>query len=292
MIATSRAEGEPGRLQTTICCAFILLLLAVPLSASSSLAEFVRIAAGSGGQPLALEVAIARFERDEGTRVDLVGAVHIGEPEYFQALNQRLATYQRVLYELVADPEASRPAPVSPGMSIISMMQGGMKNALGLAFQLEQIDYSPSSFVHADLSPQQFSRAMSERDESLGGLLVRAWALGMAQNAGAAGAQANVDLLKVLLAGDRQVALRRMLAQQLIDQGNTLELIGGAEGTTLIEGRNARALEVLERELAAGHDHLAIFYGAGHLPDFARRLEQDFGFRHVGTEWLTAWDLR
>jgi hypothetical protein len=41
-----------------------------------------------------------------------------------------------------------------------------------------------------------------------------------------------------------------------------------------------------------GHDRLAIFYGAGHLPDMASRLREEFQMSPVKTEWLTAWDMR
>lgn len=275
-----------------MCAAVAPLLFASMATAQPGMQDFIRISTDPQGNPVALEVAIAGFERADGARVDLVGAVHVGEREYYQALNRRFAAYQRVLFELVGDPEDSSPAPVSPLLAVVGMFQGGMKKALGLTFQLEEIDYSLPTFVHADLTPREFRQAMDQRDESLGAMLVRAWALGTVQGAGAAGARANADMLKVLLSSDRQLAFRRMLAGQLVEQDQMLQLLSGPEGSTLIEGRNQRALEVMERELAAGHDHLAIFYGAGHLPDFARRLEQDYDFRHTTTEWLPAWDLQ
>jgi hypothetical protein len=43
--------------------------------------------------------------------------------------------------------------------------------------------------------------------------------------------------------------------------------------------------------LAAGKRKIAIFYGAGHLPDFRERLENEFGYRPVKTTWVDAWSL-
>ena len=40
--------------------------------------------------------------------------------------------------------------------------------------------------------------------------------------------------------------------------------------------RNAKAFSVLEDELAGDAKRVAVFYGAGHLPDMAQRLEDDF----------------
>lgn len=252
---------------------------------------FVRTVRDRGGEPVALEVAIARFEDRSGARVDLVGAVHVAEPAYFRVLDARLAGYEAVLYELVGEPGVTVPPPgASP--SIIGLLQGGMKDALGLAFQLEEIDYSRPNFVHADLTRREFSKSMRERDESLIGLLFRAWALGMAEEAHRGPGAAQADLLKVLFAENRQLAFKRMLAAQLSDQADLLQMLSGKDGSTLIEVRNARALEVLERRLAAGDRRIAIFYGAGHLPDMAERLQRDFGMMRTGTEWLEAWDLR
>ena len=83
-----------------------------------------------------------------------------------------------------------------------------------------------------------------------------------------------------------------MLATQLAEQAGLLEQLAGPEGSTLIEVRNARALDVLRSELAEGHRRLAVLFGAGHLPDLARRLEREFGFEAAGIDWMPAWDLR
>ena len=46
-------------------------------------------------------------------------------------------------------------------------MQMGMKETLGLEFQLELIDYNRDNFTHADMSPEEFAESMVENDESL-----------------------------------------------------------------------------------------------------------------------------
>jgi len=275
-----------------------ILLLAAWLGAGAHAAEqldqtaFIRHTEDADGRPAAMEVAIAQFEAAAGIRVDLVGVVHMAEPDYFKRLDARLAGYDTVLYELVGDPAAlAAPRPDTPA-SLLGLMQGGLTGALGLAFQLEQIDYSRPNMRHADLNRDEFSASMAARGESMLQLLFRAWALGLAQQAQTGAAQANADLLKVLLADNRQLALKRMLARQLSDQAGLLELLSGPEGSTLIEVRNARALEALAQRIDAGDKNIAIFYGAGHMPDFAERLRRDFGMRLIDTEWLEAWDLR
>lgn len=252
---------------------------------------YIRQVQADDGTPAALEVAIAGFENAAGVRVDLVSAVHVADRSYFEALDRRLAEYDVVLYELVGEPGRAR-APGTGRPSMVGLLQGGMKNALGLAFQLEEIDYQRDNMVHADLTPDAFSASMRARGESVFGMMFRGWALAMAeQGAGHAPAQ-QADFIKLLFADDRQLALKRLLASQLAERNDLLESLAGDDGSTLITVRNQRALEVLDEQLAAGAERIAIFYGAGHMPDFEDRLMRDFGMRKVSTRWLEAWDLR
>ena len=66
---------------------------------------FLRLERDEHGQPHAMQTAITRFQPKAGFEeltVDLVAALHIGDKEYYEQLNQQLANYDVVLYELVA----------------------------------------------------------------------------------------------------------------------------------------------------------------------------------------------
>jgi hypothetical protein len=90
---------------------------------------------------------------------------------------------------------------------------------------------------------------------------------------------------------NRAMALKRVMAEQFEQLGGMLEVIDGPKGSTLISDRNKRALDVLRQQTDGGKKKLAIFYGAGHMPDMEKRLHDDFGLRKVETRWLKAWDL-
>ena len=60
----------------------------------------------------------------------------------------------------------------------------------------------------------------------------------------------------------------------------------------LVADRNQAALKVFQKELAQGKKKIGILYGAAHMPDFEKRLREDFGLKRAGEQWLTAWDLR
>ena len=271
--------------------AAFLASLSMTVAAQPDGSDYIRHVADEGGTPAALEVAITGFEDSSGARVDLVSAIHVADLDYFAELDQRLSEYGVVLYELVGEP-GQVTAPRGGAPSMVGLMQGGMKNALGLAFQLDEIDYTRDNMVHADLTPKAFSASMRERKESFLGMMFRAWAMAMAEQGSGKTAGQEAEFIKALFANDRQRALKRVLAEQLSEQTELLESMAGDDGSTLITVRNQRALEVLREQLDAGARDIAIFYGAGHMPDFEQRLVDEFGMRRVATEWIEAWDLR
>ncbi|HLA86137.1 MAG TPA: hypothetical protein VJL29_15225, partial [Thermoguttaceae bacterium] len=211
---------------------------------------------------------------------------------YYAELNKRFADYDAVLYELVA-PEGTRPPrDASSGGSPISAVQTGLTRLLDLQFQLEGIDYRRPNMVHADMSPEEFSRSMRENGESVLTVFMRMLGYAMAQQAKDPAGSRDVELLMALMNKNRALALKRAMAKQFEDLGGAILALDGPGGSTLISRRNAKALKVLRRELDAGKQKLAIFYGAGHLPDMAKRLRADFHLQPTGAQWLRAWDMR
>jgi len=88
------------------------------------------------------------------------------------------------------------------------------------------------------------------------------------------------------------LALKRVVAEQFEDLDGAMGALDGPEGSTLLTERNKKALEVLKQDIDDGQRRLAIFYGAGHMPDMAERLENEFSLKRQGDEqWLTAWNM-
>ena len=100
------------------------------------------------------------------------------------------------------------------------------------------------------------------------------------------------ELFGAFFGNDREIRMRRILAEQFSDLEVLEKAFGGEDGSTLITDRNAAALEVLDSEQKRGQKKIAIFYGAAHMPDFDRRLREDFEMFPDESEWLEAWDLR
>ncbi len=253
---------------------------------------------------MALEVAIVRYVRAKDANVpaaqaqeyvDLIGAIHVGDLRYYQQLNRRFRSYDALLYELVA-PEGTV---VEPGRGTsnahpLGAMQNGMKNMLEVEHQLEKIDYTRPNFVHADLSPDEFSKSMASKNESFLQMFSRMMGQSIAQQSqqAAKGESADLDIFSALFSKDRPRKLKIVMAKQFASMESMLMGISGPNGSTLITVRNKRALEVLRKQQAAGKKKLGIFYGAGHLADMHERLVKEFNLQPIATVWLEAWDLR
>jgi len=269
-----------------------------PPSGSIVPSQFTRFVKHDDGSA-SLEVAIVRYEDEKGRTVDLVGAVHVGDPDYYDLLNDLFVRYDALLYEMIKARDVDvATVGKEEGGSLISQFQRLLKDTLGLEFQLDGIDYAAKNFVHADLDPATFSRLQKERGESILLLMLQAAIEQMKREATEEGAEDSaaqqVAMLKVLFSKDRARALKLMLGEQFGD----LEKIAAGfekgprgEESVLVVARNKAALEVLEDQLEDGAKRLAIFYGAAHLPDLERRLLDELGFERKSQQWIPAWSI-
>ncbi len=244
-----------------------------------------------------LQTAVVTYESPKKVKVDLVGAIHIADKAYFDALNVRFKGYEAVLYELVGPSFEERNKPEvkkeAEKLQWVGQLQSMMRDALKLNGQLEGIDYTAKNFVHADMDMSQFTKTQTQKQESFLSLYLKA---AQAQkdvnekrgvNSDAAGM---VMLLKILTLKDSSTELKRMIAQEFDSVEDIMAGMETGGGTVLVGERNKVALQVMDKEIAAGKKRLAIFYGAAHLGDMEERLFKQ-GFKRTKVEWLTAWDL-
>ena len=262
----------------------------------SGAVEYARLKKDGQGNPLALQTAILRMVPGEGgpdiDYVDLIGAVHIGEHAYYQRINGLFRQYDVVLYELVAPKGTRIPRGGGKNRSIIGGMQHGMRKILGLGLQLEDVDYHLPNLVHADLSPDEFRASMEKRNESISGMIGKAWLAGMGRQHSAAAIRNQMMLFRNLLSGDSNKALKIWFASEMADMNAMQRAMEGKNGSTLLTERNRKAVQVLREEIRKGHRRIAIFYGAAHLAGIQELLEKELGLKPVKIAWLDAWNLR
>jgi hypothetical protein len=257
--------------------------------------EFIHFVDPDHSDSPGLQTAVTTYLGPEGQTVDLISALHIADPAHYEELQELFTSYDALLYEMVAE-EGTRPSPERRAGGILSGLQRGMTNALDLEFQLDGVDYSPENFVHADLDPDSFARLMEERGESIFSLLLQAMATEFQRAREASEDRPRtmrpMDLITAFQNREGRHLLRLTFAGQMTDIENVVAGLRGKDGeSVLLEGRNKRALQVLQEQLTSGRKKLGIYYGGAHMPDFERRLLA-LGYTKTGERWLTAWDLR
>jgi hypothetical protein len=248
-----------------------------------------------------LETADATYKNDQGVAVHLVGAVHIADTGYFQALNKSFEQYDALLYEMVKPADMDVPKRRAAddeggieanGIGLVHILQKGMKLFLDLDYQLDGIDYTKKNFVHADLTAEEFNRMQDERGESIFGLMLQQMLKELMKGDAANQAQ-DIDpmtLLGALSSEDSARQLKLILAKQFEHMDEMVAGLEGPNGSVLVTERNKAAIKVLKQQIAAGKKNMAIFYGAAHMKDMEKRLEE-LGFKRQKVEYRVAWDL-
>jgi hypothetical protein len=261
------------------------------------ISDYVRFLEGT--EKDLLQTAITRFQKGD-TIVDLVAVVHLADGSYFENLNQLLATYDSVLYEMVGgafSPETADELPTgSDEMAGIRQLQTMAKSFLGLEFQLEGIDYGAENFVHADVEWDGLNGLMAARNQNFSEIFSRAMALSAEGSiAGLPDSEAGMSLmlsglLSAVTSGN-STELKRLLAPLLSEAESFITQLEGDDGTVLVTERNKVVMETLAQvRQAKGGGKYAIFYGAGHMPDLENRL-LDLGFAEGETGWVDAWAM-
>ncbi len=174
-------------------------------------------------------------------------------------------------------------------------IQAELAKALGLAFQLDGIDYDRSHFRCSDMSMDQLRRAM------------KAEGLDMAPLEGSLGGSSLpgriavfflrlMRTLDIFFDGVIADGMKVMLIELFSDNAfmeQSFRQFGDGFERVLIEQRNQIVIDdlrvILERERDVRS--VAIFYGAAHMPDMAERLTDQLGYRPHAEQWFTAFEV-
>lgn len=270
--------------------------------------EFLRIVRNEDGQPMRLQTAVVRYvaplpedAEDDATPmvVDLISAIHVADRSYYKDLEELFAPYDALLYELVK--EKGGPIPIGePELSLdpIAMVLDMGLEMVHLSSQTDHIDYTKDNFIHADLSPTEILECMKNRGDSpLTVILdaatefIRAGNLEDGRQDPEGDEAPELDLFSLMMDSDGPMQIKRYFAQQIVYDSKGPGL-GKTLNTLLITDRNNACTKSLQKQLAKGRKKVGIFFGAAHMPDFDRRLREDFGLQRSETRWMTAWDLR
>jgi len=270
-----------------------------------------------------LQIAVRPFKpaHRAGPIIWLAGASHIGESNYYAALQKQLDAQTLVLYEGVgehprkprghaATARTAAPTPAQPQSSARGTKEKGepgslqmqMATSLGLVFQMEAIDYDRTNFFNSDLSIQQLQALMeparqgtnaAPADNALQDLL-RAM-----DGSSAFGAIAGA-VLQIVAGSPKLQAITKLALIEAFGalKGDMAQMQGVPEELkrlldVLIRERNKAVMTDLRAELksAKRSDSIAIFYGAGHLADLEKRLRSELNYVPGEQLWLPAFSV-
>ena len=251
---------------------------------------FTRLVRSEDGSLKSFDTSLVTFVSPDGSqRVTLVGAIHIGEARYYRTLNEKFTHFDAVLFEMVGNGDP-RPSSAQESKGIVGTIQRLSAKMMGLKFQIGSIDYHAENFIHADMTETEFKAAMKKRGDGLLVWYVRSIGYGSAQRSETSREELQY-YLEFLVSPNKSRALRRLSAENMADIRSTIVPVEGKNGSSLVQDRNDKALRVLREQLNQGKKNVAIFYGAAHLPDLAQKLQDDFGMKAEGIEWVPCWKL-
>ena len=267
--------------------------------------KWVRVRTENGA-PVAFETSVARFTGqyvgDDGTSrdvvVDLIGAIHIADREYYETLNERFKEYDVVVFELVSDSDEvpskeeieneNREISLNP-LNIIPLFQQVSAKALNLTYQMNGIDYGAPNLRRGDCGTLELIAQTIANGDVVNFFISSYVSSALDMEAGVGEGIA----LALVCSSNKRLAARRLFAREL--EASEKEDLAKEElgrENAIIHFRNRKAIDVARRELDAGRERVGIFFGAGHMPHLAKLLETEFGLTSSGdVDWISAWDL-
>lgn len=266
-----------------------------------------------------LSTPVASYVNAEGREAALIGAIHVAEAGYYARLNKLFGGYDVLLFEMIGgeglqrEQELRRKLDRSKPLGGLTLEEAREWNrivewrrrraekeqsfllgllgsayqelgkALNLQTQHQGIDYSAPRFVHADMTLEEFRQAQARKGESFAGLMVKSALSSLVKKPGAY--QPNEFGMMLDLLSGNKAGLKNELMRIFANAPDDLE------DTVILEGRNAKCMEVFDQWSGKNVRKTGIFYGAAHLPGLHRELVKR-GYRLRDVQWIPAWSTR
>ena len=219
-----------------------------------------------------LETPIAVYERDDGKRVVLIGAQHIGSLEYYQALQEALDNCEEVLVEGTGKRNGKPTVmqKLSGGgmlLSIISKMMHKVPERIGLISQREGIDYNGNrQWENVDVDTAELITKLNTGRSFTHGLKKQA-----KMYAAAVALLAKTYLWDSLVYGPRTAFSRKPNEKAWRFEADT--------DIGIMSDRNHTVEDRLVEWSEGPGKEMGVFYGSEHLKMFHFRLTKDLGYR-------------
>ena len=168
-------------------------------------------------------------------------------------------------------------------------IQESLARGLKLQYQLAELPYERTDWVVCDMSWEDLKARFAETNVDLEGLS------GMLEGSSLPAGIAKIFLRLLpamdLLTGGGVTDGIKVLLVELLGRDEAVNVavreLGEGTGRILIDERNQVVIDDLVGYRDAGHETIAVVYGAGHMRDLSQRLER-LGYAPVETRWLPA----
>jgi hypothetical protein len=218
--------------------------------------------------------------------------VHIAEAAYFHDIQSSVQPCDAVLYEMVKPKGSGPPVKGQHSDHAIAQLQRFLKDKLDLSFQLDEVDYTPANFVHADMDAETFQQMQEDRGESFASMMLMSLMKALTDPGAVRQFDDEpTDMVELMTRPDGERQVKLLLARHLGDFEREAMGMNMLNGTVILTERNKAVMKALDESLSAGNENIAIFYGAAHMPDLSKQLEER-GFKPTKTRWRAAWDVR
>jgi predicted double-glycine peptidase len=226
------------------------------------------------------------------SNVALAGAIHIGEPPYYQTITDYLLRQEgagaEIHYEMVKPPTEHEQASYSDVVLAAAELQGGLRfvfelmaDSLDAVHQKDAVAYQ-ASWHNYDISVTEIIRLLG--DENAQELIQKLKEL--EQSFQKIKENISADTLQLLMRG----ITRAMPTLSILKD---LGIIGDKHlDKIIVDHRNDVALNAVRETLDKDPDQdIALLWGAGHIPGLKSGLEQ-LGYRTTTRRWLGAFALK
>jgi hypothetical protein len=258
-----------------------------------------------------------------GPSIWLIGVAHLGSAEYYKAIQKRLDAQSRVLFEGVGAEKLQQGEKLASSSGGI---QSQLAKSLGLVFQLDAIDYKRPHFMNSDLTAEGLQNAITERSEKRPPAKAKPDDKATPGENGKEPATTSVKLpekvdnetfnqLMEAVHGEGEMAeslgalvglmgstpemretTKLMLIEALGQAGEIIDIAKAASPDikdlfeVLITERNEEVIRQLKAQLPklSGGQSIAVFYGAAHMDEIAKRLTSQLNYQPAAREWDTA----
>lgn len=262
-----------------------LVLLQGP-TANGGYTRFVTKPDGTLEMSTAAQQLVASGKPD----VWLVGAIHIGAKPYYTALQSLLDAQGAVFYEGVR-PSATAPSiaqrqttPKPPAAPAPRATYKILSDAIGLDFQVEDIDYRRANWANVDLTMDDLDRI--NKAQSGGKPSQFDQVKGMLDPNGAA-AKSLTGVMGMATPGMKEAIKILMIKTAGSDNAPGLD---PATERIILQARNKVVIEALNDASFSTRapKSIAVFYGAKHMADLQSSLVGQYGYRLGEKRWFAA----